>query len=162
MLLYWIIPNALAGMPMPFIHPQRRMNGGGSLDAFPDEITDLHRAGIRGVVSLLNIPSDEAVYASASFSFLCLPVADGSAPSPEQTIQFIEFVDSHRNRGTAVAVHCEAGLGRTGTMLAAYLIGKGAATRDAIEEVRRVEPTAIETLRQIEFLYRLAETQPTI
>src|SRR5439155_4977641 len=28
-LLWWVIPGALAGMPMPFIHPERRMNMGG-------------------------------------------------------------------------------------------------------------------------------------
>src|SRR5881394_1725668 len=30
-LLWWVIPGALAGMPMPFIHPERRLNLGGPL-----------------------------------------------------------------------------------------------------------------------------------
>ena len=59
-LLWWLIPNVLAGMPMPFIHPERRLNSGSELTAYDDEVAVLHTAGVRAVVSLLNIPSDGA------------------------------------------------------------------------------------------------------
>jgi hypothetical protein len=45
-LLWWVIPGVLAGMPMPFIHPARRLNGGGELGAFDDELSVLQAAGI--------------------------------------------------------------------------------------------------------------------
>lgn len=51
-LLWWVIPDTLAGMPMPFIHPERRMNGGGTLKDYADDLLTLHNAGIRAVVSL--------------------------------------------------------------------------------------------------------------
>jgi hypothetical protein len=71
-LLWWVIPGVLAGMPMPYIHLERRMNGGGVLEAYDDELRDLHLAGVRAV-SLLNIPSDTAVYESAGFALrVCL------------------------------------------------------------------------------------------
>ena len=78
-LLYWVIPGQLAGMPLPFVHPERRLNQGGALEAYDDELPTLFRLGIRGVVSLLNIPTDQLVYNSADFSFLCLPVSDGGS-----------------------------------------------------------------------------------
>jgi atypical dual specificity phosphatase len=151
-LLWWVIPDVLAGMPMPFIHPERRMNHGGALNDYDDELPVLYSSGVRAVVSLLNIPSDALVYDSAGFSFLCLAIADGHPPTMEQTDQFVRLVDEQRGINRAVAVHCEGGIGRTGTMLAAYLIRHGKSAKEAIATVRSVETSAIETARQIQFL----------
>lgn len=155
--LWWGIPGVLAGMPMPFVHPERRLNCGGVLNAYQDELPELYSAGIRAIVSLLNIPSDAAVFETAGFSFLCLPVADGGAPTMEQVTEFIRFVEDQRSLKRPVAVHCEAGLGRTGTMLAAYLISQGEAAEAAIRRIREVEKVAVETPRQIQFLEQFAE-----
>jgi atypical dual specificity phosphatase len=160
-LLYWVIPGELAGMPLPFVHPERRLNQGAALEAYDDELPTLFRLGIRGIVSLLNIPTDEPVYAFAGFSFLCLPVRDGAAPTLEQAEHLTAFVNRERELGRAVAVHCEAGIGRTGTMLAAYLIINGASAEAAIRQLRAVESTAIETRIQIEFLHQLQKTRQT-
>jgi atypical dual specificity phosphatase len=155
-LLWWVIPDVLAGMPMPFVHPERRLNLGGPLNAYEDELPELYAAGIRAVVSLLNIPTDRTVFGSAGFSFLCLPVPDGGAPTPEQASKFVHFVEEQRQAHRPVAVHCEAGLGRTGTMLAVYLISQGDTAGMAIRRVREVEKVAVETARQIFFLEEFA------
>jgi CheY-like chemotaxis protein len=155
-LLWWVIPGVLAGMPMPFIHPDRRMNQGGPLGAYDDDLPVLHAAGVRTVVSLLNIPSDASVYESAGFAFLCLPVADGGAPTMDQANDFVRFVFRQREERRAVAVHCEAGLGRTGTMLAAYLVSQGETAEEAIRHVRSVEKAALETARQVHFVEMFA------
>ena len=157
-MLWWVIPEILAGMPMPFVHRERRMYRGGPLNAYPDELPNLWDAGIRAVVSLLNIPSDAAVYESAGFSFLCLPIPDGGAPTTEQAVEFLRFMISRRNAQQPVAVHCEAGIGRTGTMIAAYLISQGFDATTAINGVRTVESRAIETPRQIQFLEQFAQS----
>jgi atypical dual specificity phosphatase len=156
-LLWWVMPGALAGMPMPFIHPERRLNMGGSLADYGDELPALYAAGIRAVVSLLNIPSDAGIYESAGFTFKCLPVPDGGAPSMEQAQEFIKFVSLQLANHRPVAVHCEAGLGRTGTLLATYLISQGETAASAIGRVRSAEKSAVETPRQIQFLEQFAE-----
>ena len=139
-------------MPMPFIHPDRRMNQGGALTAFEDELPAVYSAGVRAVVSLLNIQSDAPVYNSAGFDFLCLPIPDGGTPTTAQAGEFVEFVDQQLATGKPVAVHCEAGLGRTGTMLASYLISQGETAASAIHRIREVEKVAVETAQQIQFL----------
>src|SRR6185436_7634741 len=134
--LWWVIPNVLAGMPMPFVHPERRLVLKAGLADYDDELPVLHAAGIRAVVSLVNIPIDRVVYQSAGFEFLWLPIADGFAPTMQQADDFVHFVNQQRAAQRPVAVHCEAGRGRTGTMLAAYLISQGESAEGAIRRVR--------------------------
>jgi atypical dual specificity phosphatase len=52
------------------------------------------------------------------------------------------------SNGAAVAVHCGAGLGRTGTLVACYLVAGGLSAEDAIAKVRRLRPGSIETAEQ--------------
>ena len=132
------------------------MNLGGVLTAYDDELPVLYAAGVRAVVSLLNIPSDEAVYASAGFVFKCFPIPDGGAPTVEEAQEFVRFVDQQRGDQRPVAVHCEAGFGRTGTMIATYLISEGENVGSAISRVRAVEKGAIETQEQVRFLEQFA------
>ena len=47
-----------------------------------------------------------------------------------------------------VAVHCGAGLGRTGTVVAAYFVTRGLGPREAIVKVRDLRPGSIETVEQ--------------
>jgi atypical dual specificity phosphatase len=155
--LWWVIPNELAGMPMPWLHHQRRLAGGGDLQDFDDDLPALYQAGVRSVVSLLNIPGDHAVYLAAGFAFLSVPVDDGQPPTMDQAATAIRFIDEQRAARRPVAVHCQAGIGRTGTMLAAYLIAQGNSATTAVQRVRAVQPSAVESPEQFQFLHRFAE-----
>jgi atypical dual specificity phosphatase len=153
--LWWAIDRVLAGMGMPYVAAERRMNFGGALDAYDDDLPLLHGAGIRAVACLLNIPSDTPIFEMAGFEFRCLPIADGEPPTLDQVNAFVSFVNDCRARSLPVAAFCEAGLGRTGTMIAAYLIQSGKTAHDAITAVRTRQPSAVETQRQILFLEHL-------
>ncbi|HEX7126457.1 MAG TPA: dual specificity protein phosphatase family protein [Thermodesulfobacteriota bacterium] len=84
------------------------------------------------------------------------------APSLAQLEAFCAFVDGEASRGGAVAVHCQYGGGRTGVMLAAYLIHRGLSYRAAVDEVLRRRPGANldsaereEILREFEAVRRI-------
>ncbi len=153
--LWWVIPGVLAGMSMPFIHPQRWHSPRAARDAFPDELPALWRAGIRAIVPLLQAPGLARVYADAGFACHLLPLADGSAPTLAQFREFHAFVEAQRALGHAVAAHCEAGIGRTGTLIAGYLIANGLTPEAALAGVRSRRPGAVETARQWQFLREL-------
>lgn len=156
--LWWAVSNVLAGMPMPLLHPDRRLTVGSSIEAFDDDLPQIVRAGIGSIVNLLDFPSDPSIYTSAGIGYHYMPIKDGDAPSLEQFKGFLRFVHQERELGRTIAVHCAAGLGRTGTVLAGYLIAAGSTVESAITSIRAARHGAIETPQQIHFLHELKKS----
>jgi len=77
-----------------------------------------------------------------------LPVADFTPPSPAQLDRGAAAIAEAIAAGERVAVHCGAGKGRTGTLLACYLVYQGLAADAAIARVRAVRPGSVETRAQ--------------
>jgi atypical dual specificity phosphatase len=75
-----------------------------------------------------------------------IPVEDMKPPTKKHFDEFVQFCD-HKDRVTVV--HCYAGIGRTGCMLAAYLGVKHELTGEAtIEAIRAIWPVYIQTNEQ--------------
>lgn len=80
-------------------------------------------------------PGIESV-SSRGLRHLKLCVEDFAAPTQDQIDTFNAFVDRELADGGKVLVHCYAGRGRTGTMIASHLMRKGLSVEDAVREVR--------------------------
>ncbi len=74
------------------------------------------------------------------------PVPDWTAPSQYQIDHIIGFVRNAIEKGRPVAVSCGAGCGRTGTVLACYLVSAGHSAEDAIQQLLAVRPCSREIL----------------
>ena len=108
----------------------------------------LEQEGIRILVSLTENPPDSGVLASRNIDQEHIPVQDYTPPTLEQMIEFVTVVKDSVAAGKPVGVHCTAGLGRSGTMAAAYLVADGASADEAIATVRQLRPGSIETTAQ--------------
>ena len=128
---FWIEKGLLAGAPYPHL----------------DELGLLYRQGFRVLVPL---ETRDDIFELETMGYLVHPiqVRDFTAPTISQLEEFNELVKEAA--GDPVLVHCLGGYGRTGTMLAAYLIKKrGFPAEQAISFVRSRRPGAVEVEEQV-------------
>jgi len=135
----WLIEDTIAGMAHP-----------GDL---PKAFAALKAMGVGAVVTLTPRPLPEDVLRQHDLAYLHLPMPNFTPPLPAQIRRFVEFCEKNTQEGRPVAVHCLAGMGRTGTMLACYLVWQGMAPAEAMHTVRIRRPGSIETVEQEEAVF---------
>jgi atypical dual specificity phosphatase len=138
----WILPGRVAGSGRP-----------GRYGALEEDLAFLHGQGVQVIISLLESTLNLEDYLRGGFEPHHYPVEDFTAPTLQQVADVCALTEEALSRGKKVLVHCNAGIGRTGTILACFLVHQGAEPDEAVKEVRHRRPMSLETREQVEMVH---------
>jgi atypical dual specificity phosphatase len=138
------------GAPPSFSWVEKPLLAGMGRPDSPEELRWLHDQGIQVLLSLTEDRPRRDWADDAGLLVFHEPLEDMEAPSQEQLERAVSAVTRALDKNLPVAVHCGAGLGRTGVVLAAYFVAKGASAPSAITRIRKLRPGSIETDEQVE------------
>jgi len=138
----WLIVNKLAGSAIP---------------TSKDEVKWLQEEGVKSIVTIREEPLDEDW--TSDMNYLHVLSDDMGVPTFDDLKNSVDFIHNRIEDNEPVMVHCLAGLGRTGTILACYLIKyEKMSAEDAIQHVREKRHGSIQSFVQEELIFQYAKT----
>jgi atypical dual specificity phosphatase len=139
---FWVEPGKLGGLPRP-----------GIVASQEGDLAGLAELGVTVLVTLEEVRTVGASeLAKYGIEAVHCPVPDMAAPTVTAAVALCQQVQGLMARGEVVAMHCLAGLGRTGTLLACQLIWSGETARRALELVRSINHRLVQSETQVTFL----------
>ena len=157
----WVIKDQLAGSGLPLTFKQFQW---------------IRNKGIETIITLREIPlpakwfdnsqianekkdrADNKSSQIGKMNYLHLYVEDYKVPPIQKIDSTVKFIENEIKLNRSVMVHCAAGKGRTGTILAAYLLKKENLTAEqAIKKIREIRPGSIQTRIQEDSIYEYSK-----
>ena len=138
----WLIDGKLAGSAIP---------------TSKDEIKWVQEQGVKSIVTIREEPlADEWI---KDVNYLHVMSNDMGVPEFDDLIHAVDFIHRRITNNEPVLVHCLAGLGRTGTILACYLVKyQNTSTEEAIQKVREERQGSIQSYPQEEIIFRFEKS----
>jgi len=143
---HWLVPGKLAGCPMP-----------GVVFAPDHDLALLRGMGVTVLVNLTERETPAELLAPHGLRSYHLGIVDRGAPPLLWAKLLLAKIEVMLREGEVVAVHCLAGLGRTGMVLAAWLVREGLTADEALRRLRTIEPGFVQSKEQEDLLHALEE-----
>ncbi|UYZ85156.1 ATP-binding cassette domain-containing protein [Entomomonas sp. E2T0] len=143
---HWIAPDQLAGCPMP-----------GIVAPLEYDLSALRDVGVTVLVNLTDRELPEEILAQYGIRSVQFKIEDRRAPPVMWIKMLLVQLDKLLANGDVLAVHCLAGLGRTGTVLGAWLIKKGLTAEETLKRLRQIDAGYVQSKEQEDLLYALEE-----
>ena len=138
----WLIESKLAGSAIP---------------TSIDEIQWAIEQGVKSIVTVREEPLDDDWIKDVNY--LHIMSNDMGVPEFDDLIHAVDFIHRRITNNEPVMVHCLAGLGRTGTVLASYLVKhQNMSADEAIQKVREQRPGSIQSYPQEEIIFQFAKS----
>ena len=138
----WLLENKLAGSAIP---------------TSIDEVQWAIDQGVKSIITIREEPLDDSW--TKGVNYLYVHSNDMGVPEFDDLVNTVDFIHKRITSNEPVMVHCLAGLGRTGTVLACYLIKHQKMSADeAIQKVRDERPGSIQSPPQEEIIFQFAKS----
>ena len=138
----WLLENKLAGSAIP---------------TSIDEVQWVIEQGIKSIVTVREEPLDGEWVKDVNY--LHILSNDMGVPGFNDLVHAVDFIHRRITNKEPVMVHCLAGLGRTGTVLASYLIKyQNMSADEAMKKVRDQRPGSIQSYPQEEIIFQFAKS----
>ena len=138
----WLIDGKLAGSAIP---------------TSKDEIKWVQEQGVKSIVTIREESlADEWI---KDVNYLHVMSNDMGVPEFDDLIHAVDFIHRRITNNEFVLVHCLAGLGRTGTVLACYLVKyQNMTTDEATQKVREERSGSIQSFSQEEIIFQFEKS----
>jgi cell division cycle 14 len=137
--LNWMVPGKLVAFSGP---SARRLEIYGYRTLVPEDYVEyFQRVGVSGIIRLNRRVYERRRFTDHGLSHYDLYFPDGSCPPERIVKRFLEIVEGTSG---ALAVHCKAGLGRTGVLIGCYIMKHYKFTcNEALGYLRIVRPGSV-------------------
>jgi len=137
----WLEVGRIAGSPLP-----------GVVNDIHIDLKALKRMGITMLITLTerDLPTD--ILQQHGLKNLHLPIYDHETPTLAQIQMLLRRMELLIESGEVLAVHCLAGKGRTGIVLACWWVREGLTAAEALRRVRLIDPRYVQNAEQEAFL----------